>query len=283
MSYIEADELVKIYKTDDSEVFALQGLDMQIEKGEMITVVGKSGSGKSTLMSLIGCLETPSAGKLTVNGESIIAKSRRQADKYRRKNVGFVWQMCSKNLMPYLTASENIEVMIEKPMSRKAKKEKAAQLLDMVGLKGKENSLPHQMSGGEQQRVAIAVAICNEPKILLADEPTGAVDAATCNQIWQLFEKLNKELGITILIVTHDLSLAERANRTVYISDGKISTEKVKTESSDDSLQDEYSVLDKAGRLKLNDELLETAGIVGKRVRVTAVDGKIIIENADVN
>lgn len=275
MSFIKADELVKIYKTEDVEVFALQGLDIEINKGEMVAIVGKSGSGKSTLMSLIGGLETPSAGSLIVEGDNILSKSKRQIANYRREKIGFVWQMCSKNLMPYLTAAENIEVMISEKMSRQKKQQKAYELLETVGLKGKEKSFPHQMSGGEQQRVAIAVAICNNPEILLADEPTGAVDAATCEQIRLLFEKLNKELGITIIIVTHDMGLAEKVDRTVFISDGKISTEKVKQEGN--KSHDEYSVLDKAGRLKLDEEMLKSAGIEGRKVKVSAEDGRIVI------
>ena len=275
MSFIKADELVKIYKTEDVEVFALQGLDIEINKGEMIAIVGKSGSGKSTLMSLIGGLETPSAGSLIVEGDNILSKSKRQIANYRREKIGFVWQMCSKNLMPYLTAAENIEVMISEKMSRQKKQQKAYELLETVGLKGKEKSFPHQMSGGEQQRVAIAVAICNNPEILLADEPTGAVDAATCEQIRLLFEKLNKELGITIIIVTHDMGLAEKVDRTVFISDGKISTEKVKQEGN--KSHDEYSVLDKAGRLKLDEEMLKSAGIEGRKVKVSAENGRIVI------
>ena len=275
MSFIKADELVKIYKTEDVEVFALQGLDIEINKGEMVAIVGKSGSGKSTLMSLIGGLETPSAGSLIVEGDNILSKSKRQIANYRREKIGFVWQMCSKNLMPYLTAAENIEVMISEKMSRQKKQQKAYELLETVGLKGKEKSFPHQMSGGEQQRVAIAVAICNNPEILLADEPTGAVDSATCEQIRLLFEKLNKELGITIIIVTHDMGLAEKVDRTVFISDGKISTEKVKQEGN--KSHDEYSVLDKAGRLKLDEEMLKSAGIEGRKVKVSAEDGRIVI------
>ena len=275
MSFIKADELVKIYKTEDVEVFALQGLDIEINKGEMVAIVGKSGSGKSTLMSLIGGLETPSAGSLIVEGDNILSKSKRQIANYRREKIGFVWQMCSKNLMPYLTAAENIEVMISEKMSRQKKQQKAYELLETVGLKGKEKSFPHQMSGGEQQRVAIAVAICNNPEILLADEPTGAVDSATCEQIRLLFEKLNKELGITIIIVTHDMGLAEKVDRTVFISDGKISTEKVKQEGN--KSHDEYSVLDKAGRLKLDEEMLKSAGIEGRKVKVSAENGRIVI------
>ena len=278
MGFIKADELVKIYKTDNVEVFALQGLDIEIDKGSMLAIVGKSGSGKSTLMNLIGGLETPSAGTLIVDGENVLGRKQRQIVEYRRNKVGFVWQMSSKNLLPYLNASENIEVMISAKMPARKKREHAYKLLELVGLSGKEKSYPHQLSGGEQQRVAIAVALCNNPEIILADEPTGAVDQKTSDQIKDLFIKLNREMGITIIIVTHDLKLASSIDRTVYISDGKISTEKVRL--LDAESLDEFSVLDKAGRVKLDEDMLKEAGILNRRVKINVEDGKIIVQKA---
>lgn len=277
-TFIKCDGLVKIYKTEDVEVFALQGLELEIKKGELMAIVGKSGSGKSTLLSLLGGLETPSAGKLLIDGKNIFDMSEKELVAYRRKMFGFVWQMCSKNLLPYLTACENIEVTIIANISQKEKHNKAMELLKLVGLEGKENKLPSQMSGGEQQRVAIAVALCNEPQILLADEPTGAVDSKTSNQIQDLFARLNRELGITIIIVTHDMQLADKVDRTVMISDGKISTEKVRTVvDSNKGSNEEFSVLDKAGRIQLNEEMLAAAGIDGRRVKVINEDGRLII------
>lgn len=288
---IHCDSLVKIYKSEDVEVMALQGLDLQIEKGELLAIIGKSGSGKSTLMNLIGGLERPTAGKLYINGMDLFAKNDKEMTEYRRNQIGFVWQMSARNLMPYLTAVENAEApMYGTGKSKKEMRERALSLLERVGLLHKKDSYPSQMSGGEQQRVAIAVALANEPKILLADEPTGAVDTKTSNQIQDLFRSLNEELGITIIIVTHDMKLAQKVNRVLMISDGKISTEKVMKEDyrkalqllEDDSVMnpfthEEYSVLDKAGRLQLNDELLEAAGIDGNRVKVELVDGKVVI------
>lgn len=275
--FIKCDGLVKIYKTEDVEVFALQGLELEIKEGELMAIVGKSGSGKSTLLSLLGGLETPSAGKLLIEGKNIFDMSEKELVAYRREKFGFVWQMCSKNLLPYLSACENIEVTITAKISKAKKHEKALNLLEMVGLKDKADKLPSQMSGGEQQRVAIAVALCNDPKILLADEPTGAVDSKTSDQIQNLFRKLNEELGITIIIVTHDIKLADRVNRTVMISDGKISTEKVRSSEDSTDSNEEFSVLDKAGRLQLNDEMLAAAGIDGRRVKVINEDGRLII------
>lgn len=288
---IRCDGLVKIYKSEDVEVMALQGLDLQIEKGELLAIIGKSGSGKSTLMNMIGGLERPTAGKLYIGDTDLFAKSDKEMTLYRRKKVGFVWQMSSRNLLPYLTAVENIETPMHSLGVKKAEmRKRALYLLECVGLSHKKDAYPHQMSGGEQQRVAIAVALANEPEILLADEPTGAVDTKTSNQIQDLFRSLNEELGITIIIVTHDMKLAHKVHRVLMISDGKISTEKVMKEDYRKALQlleedstmnpfahEEYSVLDKAGRLQLNEELLEAAGIDGNRVKVELVDGKVVI------
>lgn len=287
---IVCDGLVKIFKTEDVEVMALQGLDMEIKRGELMSVIGKSGSGKSTLMNIIGGLEKPSAGKIIINGKNLSEMTEKEMVTYRKKTVGFVWQKSERNLFKYLTALENVEAAMNfSGKSKKEKRSKALELLEMVGMSHKKDSYPTKMSGGEQQRIAIAVAIANEPDILLADEPTGAVDTKTSNHIQDLFRKLNKELGITIIIVTHDMKLAAKVDRVVMISDGKISTEKImKQEYREkiDSLTDaelvedaheEFSVLDKAGRVQLSDEMLESAGIDTNKVKVTVEDGKVII------
>lgn len=288
---IRCDSLVKIYKSEDVEVMALQGLDLEIKKGELMAVIGKSGSGKSTLMNMIGGLERPSAGKLYIDGKDLFSLTDSEMVEYRNRTVGFVWQKSSRNLVPYMTAIENIEV----PMYFTGKtpgemREKAMELLEKVGMLHKKDSYPAQMSGGEQQRVAIAVALANEPVILLADEPTGAVDSKTSNKIQDLFRTLNKELGITIIIVTHDVSLANKVGRVVMISDGKISTEKIMKEEYQRALNlldgesisaneshEEYSVLDKARRLQLNEEILAAAGIDSNKVKVQVVDDKVVI------
>lgn len=289
--FIRCDSLVKIYKSEDVEVMALQGLDLEIEKGELMAVIGKSGSGKSTLMNMIGGLERPSAGKLYIDGKDLFTLSDNEMVEYRNKTVGFVWQKSSRNLVPYMTAVENIEVpMYFTKKSPEDMRKKALELIEKVGMLHKKDSYPEQMSGGEQQRIAIAVALANEPDILLADEPTGAVDSKTSNKIQDLFRSLNKELGITIIIVTHDISLANKVNRVVMISDGKISTEKIMKEKyqqamnlldgefiSGNESHEEYSVLDKAGRLQLNEEMLSAAGIDGNKVKVQVVDNKLVI------
>ena len=288
---IDCDSLVKIYKTDEVEVMALQGLELTIKKGELMAVIGKSGSGKSTLLNMIGGLERPTAGKLYVDGKDLFAMTDRELVEYRKHTVGFVWQKHSRNLLPYMTALENVQVpMYFDKEGKDDREERARELLCRVGLEHKMNSYPGQLSGGEQQRVAIAIALANNPKILLADEPTGAVDSKTSDMIQDLFRKLNEEMGITIIIVTHDISLANKVGRVVMISDGKISTEKIMKEDYRRRINDmesgsfngtdsheEYSVLDKAHRVQISDDILEAAGIDSNKVKIQVVDGKVVI------
>ena len=272
---IVCDSLVKIYKTKEVEVLALQGLDLTVNRGELMAIIGKSGSGKSTLMNIVGGLEVPSAGRIIVDGQNLAEFTERQMVQYRKKQIGFVWQKSGRNLFPYLTSLENIEApMLAIHKSAKKRREKAEELLALVGMEHKRDSYPAQMSGGEQQRVAIAVALANEPEILLADEPTGAVDTKTS----------------TIIIVTHDMKLAHKVDRVVMISDGKISTEKIlkqhyrdmldQLESPDmtDETHEEYSVLDKAHRVQLSDDMLAAAGIDTNKVKVRIEDGRVVIE-----
>ena len=288
---IVCDSLVKIYKTTEIEVMALQGLDMVINKGEFLSVIGKSGSGKSTLMNIVGGLEKPSAGKIIVAGKNLADLSENEMVKYRKNTIGFVWQKSARNLFPYLTSKENIEAAMNfSGTSQKKKSERALELLEMVGMTHKKDSYPNQMSGGEQQRIAIAVALANNPEILLADEPTGAVDTKTSAVIQDLFRKLNRTLGITVIIVTHDMKLADKTDRVVMISDGKISTEKIMKEKYKEQINqisdadlfndvhEEYSVMDKANRIQLNKDMLEAAGISTNKVKVSVEDGKLIIQ-----
>ena len=290
-SILVCDGLVKIYKTDEVEVMALQGLDLEIKKGELVAVIGKSGSGKSTLLNMIGGLEKPTAGRIYVDGHDLFAMSEGDLVDYRRNTVGFVWQNSTQNLFPYLTAVQNVEApMYFSPGNEKERHEKAMKLLKLTGIDHKAQSYPAQMSGGEQQRVAIAVALACDPKILLADEPTGAVDSKTSDMIQDLFRKLNEEIGITIIIVTHDISLANKVSRVIMVSDGKISTEKIMKEEYRKKLDElstenlaevesheEYSVMDKAHRVQLSEDFLALAGIDSNKVRVEVKDGKIII------
>lgn len=288
--FIICDSCVKIYKTDETEVMALQGLDLVIHRGELISIIGKSGSGKSTLMNMIGGLEVPTLGKITVGGKNLADMTEQEMMNYRKKTVGFVWQKSSRNLFPYLTSLENVLMSMSfSPLSKKEKMERAMQLLEMAEIVKKKDSYPKQMSGGEQQRVAIAVALANYPDILLADEPTGAVDSRTADSILQLFRRVNATLGTTIIIVTHDRNLANKSDRVLMISDGKISTEKIMKEQYREELMkvdkdvvventhEEFSVLDKAHRVQLTAEMIEAAGIHSNKVRIQIEEGKVII------
>ena len=184
---IECENLIKIYKTADLEVVALQGLDLTIEQGELTAIIGNSGSGKSTLLNMIGCLDTPSAGKLFVDGKDLFKLSKKEVEVYKRETVGFVWQNNARNLIPYLTARENVELALSIGGKTKNMKEEAIRYLSLTHIDHRQNNKLSELSGGEQQRVAIAIALSNNPKILLADEPTGAVDSKTASMILDLF------------------------------------------------------------------------------------------------
>lgn len=285
---IQADNLVKIYKTKDIEVVALQGLDLTVQAGEMLAVVGNSGSGKSTFLNMIGGLDKPSAGKLYVDGKNLFTMNEKELVEYKRSTVGFVWQNNGRNLLPYLTALENIMTPMELTGADK-KRERALELLELVGLSHRKDSKLTQLSGGEQQRIAIAIALANHPKILLADEPTGSVDRKTADAIFDIFKNINREEKITVMIVTHDVTLSKMVQRVVSIRDGKISSERILKSSYEDLLeqsvdfeheetQEEYAVLDRAGRLQIPKEMLEYIGLSGNKVKLTHQDGKIIIE-----
>ena len=286
---IECDNLVKIYKTKDIEVLALQGLDLTVERGELMAIIGNSGSGKSTFLNMIGGLDRPSAGKLYVDGKDLFRLTEAELVEYKKNTVGFVWQNNARNLLPYLTAYEN--VMTPMLFSKEEnKKERANELLELVGLSHRKDNRLSQLSGGEQQRAAIAIALANKPKLLLADEPTGSVDRNTSDYILDMFRKLNEELGITIVIVTHDQGLAKKVNRVVSIRDGKTSTERIMKNdyinklgdvsfnwNDTEDTQEEFAVLDRAGRLQIPPELLSGLGIDGNKVKLELKDGHIII------
>lgn len=270
MPIVFCENLVKIYKTDETEVLALQGLDLAIEKGELVAVIGASGSGKSTFLNILGGLDKPSAGKIEVDGCDLSKLSNKELLMYKRNTVSFIWQNSARNLLPYLTALENIVLPME-IVGKKPDYNKARELLELVGIGDRADSLLFTLSGGEQQRVAIALALANEPELLLADEPTGAVDNATANLILDLFRKINKELGLTIIIVTHDLKLSAKVDRVIKIRDGRTSTEYLRIDENDrdinfdsngeNATHREYVVVDRVGRLQLPAEVMEKAGI----------------------
>ena len=284
---IQADGLVKIYKTKQTEVLALQGLDLTVEEGELTALIGNSGSGKSTFLNMIGGLDRPSAGSLMVCGKNLFKMSEKELVAYKRDTVGFVWQNNGRNLLPYLSVLENIMLPMNLKDTKK-KKEKALELLDRVGLSSKKNSRMNMMSGGEQQRVAIAIALANSPKILLADEPTGSVDTKTADMIFDIFTELNRE-GQTILIVTHDVALSKKVKRVVAIRDGKISSERILKEKYADRLkeitvdwrneetQEEYVIVDKVGRVQIPREILDHLSLKDNKVKLEFQDGKVVI------
>jgi len=216
-----AKDLIKVYRRGKAEVIALRGLDLQVADGEFIAVRGPSGCGKTTFLNILGGIDRPTAGRIEVNGSNLVDFTDGELVRYRLRQTGFVFQFF--NLVPTLTAEENIEL----PM-RLASKDGAArtartkELLDLVGLANRARHRPDEMSGGEQQRIAIAVALSNDPPLLVADEPTGELDTKTGQEVLNLFQRLNQDLKKTIVVVTHDARVADIAHRTLDIRDGKI-------------------------------------------------------------
>jgi ABC-type lipoprotein export system ATPase subunit len=268
-SLIVCDRLVRIYVAAGIEVQALQGLDLLVEESEIVALVGASGSGKSTLMNILAGLDTPTAGSVRVGGNDLAAMNARQRLAYRRRVVGFIWQQTSRNLLPYLTSQQNVELPMRLAGVRsRTRRERAGELLELMGVGDCVNRKPEQMSGGEQQRAAIAVALTNEPKVLLADEPTGELDSATAAEVFSALQKANAELGVTVLIVTHDPAVSTVVRRVVAIRDGRTSTEIHRDAMDGDDGQvtphaTEYAVLDRAGRLQLPREMTEPLGMRG--------------------
>lgn len=270
---IVCDRLVRIYTAEGIEVQALQGLDLVISAGELTAMVGASGSGKSTLMNILAGLDVPTAGAVRVRGHDLASMSARQRLAYRRSVVGFIWQQTARNLLPYLTASQNIELPLRFAGARRRdRRDRAGELLGLLGVAHCAGRRPDQMSGGEQQRVAIGVALANSPAVLLADEPTGELDSATAASVFEALQTANAELGVTVLIVTHDPAVSSMVRRVIAIRDGRTSMETLRHGSADGSGLGhavEYAVLDRAGRLQLPREMTETLGM-RDRVRLEA-------------
>ncbi|MFZ6027055.1 MAG: ABC transporter ATP-binding protein [Chloroflexota bacterium] len=289
---ITCENLVKIYSLSGVEVMALQGLDLTVSDGEMLGIVGASGSGKSTLLNVLGGLDRPSAGRVVVDARDLLKLSDAELDVYRRTEVGFVWQQVTRNLVPYLNALENVELPMRLTRTpARQRRQRALELLETVGLSQRLKHYASQLSGGEQQRVGIAVALANQPKILLADEPTGEVDTATAQDIYAALRQINKTYQTTTIIVSHDPNIGLHTDRVVAIRDGKTSSETVrangaKAPGEPKSPQgaaaipaahfEELIVLDSAGRLQLPRGYLENLDI-GDRVRVELADRTIVI------
>jgi len=286
---IECDDLVKIYKTRDTEVMALRGLDLIVERGELVVIIGASGSGKSTLLNMLGGLDKPTMGKLIVDGYDMLKMNTASLTSYKRKSVGFVWQNNARNLLPYLTARENVELIGR--VGGRLDKKYAAELLELVGLSKRKNNKLTEMSSGEQQRVATAIALINKPKLLLADEPTSAVDTKTTERMMDMYVNLQKELDLTIVIVSHDPNIARNVDRVISIRDGKTSSEFLRTsniadlknfsENEDDQV--ELAVVDRSGRVQIPEEYLKNLSVGKKdKVRIENEGGKIVIYPVDV-
>ena len=287
--YIVCEDLFKIYKIADLEVVALRGLDLVVERGEVVAIVGASGSGKTTLLNILAGYDNPSAGGVSVGDRDLLRMAAKDVESYRRDDVGFVWQQTSRNLFPYLTALENVALpLLLTSMSSRDRNQRARELLEMVGMSHRADHTPEKLSGGEQQRIAIGVALANHPPLLLADEPTGELDDATAGEILDLFSTVNQELNTTILIVTHDSDIAYKVGRVVLIRDGKTSTEirrKVTFRPSAGPGEaqeplEEFTLVDGAGRVQIPKEFLERLNIKG-RARMHLEDGRVTIVPED--
>jgi ABC-type lipoprotein export system ATPase subunit len=285
--YIICEDLFKIYKIANLEVVALRGLDLKVHRKELMAIVGSSGSGKSTLLNILAGLDKPSAGRAFVGGEDLVTISEADMVTYRRKQVGFVWQQTGRNLIPYLDAVQNVEVpLILDGASKRAARERASELLNAVGLGDRMDHLPNQMSGGEQQRVSIAVALANDPPLLLADEPTGELDSIGAGLVFDLFGELNRKFGVTIVVVTHDPDIAARVDRVVAIRDGRTSTEIFRRVRSGGNraevVHDEYVLVDSAGRLQIPRAFLESLNI-HDRAKVLLGEGRVEVVSEQVH
>jgi ABC-type lipoprotein export system ATPase subunit len=273
MNQIVCEGLVKIYKVADLEVVALQGLELHVDVGELIAIVGASGSGKSTLQNILGGLDTPTAGTARVGNFDLASLSGRERSIYRREVVGFVWQQTSRNLFSYLNAQENVELpLVLAGMGGRDRHDIAAELLELVGMTDRARHRPHQLSGGEQQRVAIAIALANRPRVLLADEPTGELDTESADELFATLRSINEALGVTVIVLTHDPLVSTQVSRTVAIRDGRTSTETVRrAELAEDGthrvVAEEFALLDRAGRLQLPSEYVDALELE-RRVRL---------------
>ena len=288
-AYIVCEDLFKIYKIADLEVVALRGLDLVVDHGEVVAIVGASGSGKTTLLNILAGYDSPSAGKVTVGDKDLLRMTGKDVELYRREDVGFVWQQTSRNLFPYLTALENVALpMMLTNLPSKERRTRAEELLELMGMGHRMGHTPEKLSGGEQQRVAIGVALANHPPLLLADEPTGELDDATAGEILDLFGTVNSELDTTIVIVTHDPDIAYKVGRVVLVRDGKTSTEirrrvsyqRITGDAEADAALEEFTLVDGAGRVQIPREMLEELKIK-ERARLVVEDGKLTVVSGD--
>jgi ABC-type lipoprotein export system ATPase subunit len=291
---IACENLVKIYKVPEAqvEVVALQGLELDVYQGEFLAIVGRSGSGKTTLMNVLGALDLPSAGACSVSGYRLTRLSEHEQDSYRRFVAGHVWQHGGRNLAPDLTIRQNVDLpQVLAGVSRRKRASRSQTLLTLVGLADKAERTPAQLSGGEQQRAAIAVALANDPVLLLADEPTGELDSGAAQEIVALLRRLTHEHGLTVVLVTHDPAVAAQADRTIAIRDGRTSTETVRRERPLDVPPEaagalaaatatglpehthrEAAVLDRTGQLQLPEAAITGVDFAGRAELIIRAD-----------
>ena len=265
-AYVEANDLFKIYKPADLEVVALRGVDLEVRAGELIGIVGASGSGKTTLLNILAGLERPSAGSIRVGERDLLDITDQALVAYRRREVGFVWQATGRNLVPYLSVRDNIELpQAIASVGKRQRRERAEELLEALQMSDKGRRYPSELSGGEQQRVAIAVALANNPPLLLADEPTGELDTNMAEDVFRMLQRINRRFGVTIIIVTHYAGIARWVDRVVRIRDGRIGSESYLMSSyrGDEGQEEEYLVVDRAGRLQLPREYVEQLSMEG--------------------
>jgi ABC-type lipoprotein export system ATPase subunit len=268
-AHIVCDNLIRIYRTEKVEVVALQGLDLLVDHGELVAVIGASGSGKSTLLNILSGLDQPTAGLCRVGEQDLITMTRQQRLRYRRHVVGFVWQQTSRNLVPYLSAADNVLLpLLASRTGRGERRDRVEHLLGLLGVADVADRRPAELTGGQQQRVAIAVALANEPEVLLADEPTGELDSRTAEEVFVALRHVSTELGVTIVVVTHDAGVVEHVGRTVGIRDGRTSSEVLRHDAGREGVRaQEFAVLDRVGRLQLPREFTSTLEM-DRRVRL---------------
>ncbi len=271
---VECEGLVYIYKTTQLEVVALQGLDLRVETGEMVAIAGRSGSGKTTLMNILAGVDVPNAGKAVVAGQDLTGMTEGERDRYRHETVGYLLQRSQANLLGHLTALENVQLATL--AGRPVRDERPRHLLERFGLGDRMDQQPGNLDGGQKIRLALAVALANGPRLLLADEPTAELDTATAHGVLTDLAKLLDDLDTTAVFVTHDPELERFAGRVIQIRDGKTSTETRWTGSREAMVADELVIMDRAGRIQLPRAYVEKLALK-ERVRVRLESDRISI------
>ena len=274
-THISCKGLYKIFKVSDLEVVALRGVDLDVQYGELLSIVGASGSGKSTLINILAGYESPSAGDVTVGNFDLLGINQKEAVEYRKTEVGFVWQQTGKNLVPYLDIFSNIELpMMASKLTKNNRKTKVESLIKFLNLEKIAKRLPENISGGEQQIAAIAVALANEPPLLLADEPTGELDDETGVMVLEKMRYVNKNYKTTVVIVTHDPKIENHVDRSIGMRDGKVVNEVI---SDNSNKKNEYIVVDSFGGVQIPQEILKKSKISSK-ANLKVADNKISLE-----